>query len=121
MFRGDTRAALYRPDLAGKELGISFQTLAELRQWATIHKWGLRQRQARARMLGYYTLYLVDEPLIDAWATISARVAAKGRHIATGDAWIAATAWLAGVPLVSHNRKDFQHIDGLRLISYGDP
>lgn len=39
--------------------------------------------------------------------------------ISAADAWIAATALLYGVPLVTHNRKDFEGIDGLVVISEG--
>ena len=37
IFRADTRAAFYRDDLSGRQPGISFQTLAELRRWALIN------------------------------------------------------------------------------------
>jgi predicted nucleic acid-binding protein len=41
----------------------------------------------------------------------------QGRVIGTADAWIAATALLNNVPLVSHNRRDFEKVTGLKLIS----
>lgn len=40
LLREDTRADSYRAFLAGKELAMSFQTLAELRRWALLHRWG---------------------------------------------------------------------------------
>jgi tRNA(fMet)-specific endonuclease VapC len=46
LFRGDTRAELYRPHLTDRLLIISFMTLAELRRWALKYNWGRRRREA---------------------------------------------------------------------------
>jgi predicted nucleic acid-binding protein len=35
----------------------------------------------------------------------------------TADAWIAATALLYEVPLITHNRRDYEGVAGLVLIS----
>jgi len=43
---------------------------------------------------------------------------AAGRRIECADAWIAATAMLYGVPLVTHNRSDYPGVSGLTLISH---
>jgi predicted nucleic acid-binding protein len=40
-----------------------------------------------------------------------------GRPIATSDAWIAATATLLDVPLLTHNAGDFESEPGLNVIS----
>src|SRR4051812_49187435 len=63
------------------------------------------------------TVYLVDDALIDAWAYVTAVRDRQGRPIATGDAWIAATAWVQGLPLVTHNRRHFAGIEGLEVVS----
>jgi predicted nucleic acid-binding protein len=39
--------------------------------------------------------------------------------LATLDAWIAATALRHGLRLVTHNRRHFEGITGLRIISEG--
>jgi predicted nucleic acid-binding protein len=41
----------------------------------------------------------------------------RGRPVAPADAWIAATALLLDVPLVTHNSSHYEGIDGLRVIS----
>ena len=41
----------------------------------------------------------------------------KGRPISFNDAWIAACAVKHGVPLVTHNPKDFEQISGLNIVS----
>ena len=40
-----------------------------------------------------------------------------GREIETADAWIAATALWLECPVVTHNRRDFQGIPDLKVIS----
>src|SRR5579883_3219718 len=115
--RGDTRAESYRAFLAGKGIGVSFQTVAELRRWGRTHRWGSARWQQLQHLLDRITVYLVDDALIDAWAYITAMRDRQGRPIATGDAWIAATAWLQGLPLVTHNRRHFADIEGLDIVS----
>jgi len=48
------------------------------------------------------------------WARV---MTIKGRPIAPGDAWIAATAVRLRIPLITHNRKHFEHVPNLTLIS----
>lgn len=53
---GDTRAALYLPDLRGKFLSISFVTIGELHRWAIQRKWGARrieEMQQRLQLIGH--------------------------------------------------------------------
>jgi tRNA(fMet)-specific endonuclease VapC len=115
--RGDTRAELYRAYLAGKEIGVSFQTVAELRRWGRTRNWGPGRWLQLQALLDRITVYLVDDALIDAWAFVATARDREGLPIATGDAWIAATAWLQSVPLVTHNRRHFTGIEGLEIIS----
>jgi tRNA(fMet)-specific endonuclease VapC len=41
----------------------------------------------------------------------------RGRPIGHGDAWVAAVALRHGMPLVTHNRKHFEGIPGLAVVS----
>jgi tRNA(fMet)-specific endonuclease VapC len=115
--RGDTRAELYRAYLAGKEIGVSFQTVAELRRWGRTHRWGATRWHQLQQLLARLTVYLVDDALIDAWAYVTTARDRQGHPIATGDAWIAATAWLQELPLVTHNHRHFTDIEGLGVVS----
>jgi tRNA(fMet)-specific endonuclease VapC len=58
-----------------------------------------------------------DDDLCVQWAEITEDGKRRGREIQPGDAWIAATALLHEVPLVTHNRRDFESVIGLRIIS----
>jgi tRNA(fMet)-specific endonuclease VapC len=116
-FKHDSRHVRYRPHLANNFLAISFMTLAELDAWADINNWGLRKREELATFLSTYIVVESDRELCRAWASIRHQAQRQGRFIETSDAWIAATALLYQIPLVSHNRKHFDWITGLQLIS----
>ncbi len=121
LVRGDTRAEPYRAYLAGRQLGVSFQTVAELRRWAIERRWGPVRHRELARQLERVVVYLVDDALMTAWAEITARLRPAGRPITDGDAWIAATAWLLNIPLVTHNRRHFEVVEGLEIVSLTAP
>lgn len=116
-FKRDSRHILYRSHLANNFLAISFMTLAELDAWADIHNWGLRKREELAAFLSNYIVVESDRELCRAFGSIRQQATRQGRFIETSDAWIAATALLYQIPLVSHNRKHFDWIKGLQLIS----
>ncbi len=116
-FKRDTRHALYRPHLDGKLLYLSFMTLAELDFWADAHSWGARKRAELETFLQPYTVIESDRELCRQWAALRYQVQRDGFQIVIADAWIAATALLYNVPLVSHNRTHFSHVRGLQLIS----
>lgn len=116
-FKGAREAQLYRRHLIGKDLVISFQTVAELDRWALRHNWGVARVARLNTYLGHFTVYPFDRALCKVWAEISDSEQRKGRTINTADAWIAATAVLNNIPLVSHNRRDFEMVDRLTLVS----
>ncbi len=68
----------------------------------------------------YLTRYLIihsDDQMCDRWAQAINGARLRGRPIAPADAWVAATALLLNVPLVTHNGAHYSGIDGLRVIS----
>ena len=117
LFKQDSRAALYTPHLKDTVPAISFATLAELERWALTRNWGKQRRQQLAEFLDDYVLLFPDAALCRKWAEVTEQVRRSGFKIEPGDAWIAATALQFGVPLVTHNRKDYAAVSGLTLIS----
>ena len=117
LFKGDTRAQLYRPHLQGKALALSFMTVAELYQWAYIRNWGKRRLTRLEEQLRAYVIVPYDNDLCKQWATICVGRQRLGRPVSVQDAWIAATALRHGCPLVTHNRDDFANITGLTVTS----
>ena len=117
LFKQDTRATLYQPHLLQALPAISFMTLAEMERWALVKNWGPRRRQQLAEFLQPYVVLLPDATLCRVWAEVVEQVRRCGSSINTADAWIAATALHFGVPLVTHNRKDYALVPGLTIIS----
>lgn len=118
-FKGDTRAAFYQPHLAGRLQIIAAQTRAELELWSLARNWGLRQRAALHTYLKDFVLLEADEPICVRWAEVQDNAQKQGRPISISDAWIAATALVHYLPLVTHNPKDFRYVRGLTVITEG--
>lgn len=116
LFKKDTRAALYEPHLQGRLLYISFMTRAELERWSLAHHWGKKKRGQLLEYLRDYAMIVPDADLCRTWAEVYEQVHNTGRHIGVPGAWIAATAVQFGIPLVTHNRKDYAAVNGLTLI-----
>lgn len=58
-----------------------------------------------------------DAGTAEIYARIVAERSALGRPMSTEDAQIAATALQHGMPLVTRNTRDFEHISGLQLVN----
>ena len=71
--------------------------------------------------LTQFTVVPIDRPLCRLWAEASHRASRAGRPLQAADAWVAATALLLGVPLVTHHRAAYSGIAGLTVISEGAP
>ena len=119
-FKEDTRAELYRPHLEGSILTISFMTVAELHRWGLERNWGIRRQTELTDYLEGYVVYGFDRLLCRKWAEVTDGCRRKGRTIQCADAWIAATALLHGMPLITHNADHFGGVDGLTLVTERD-
>jgi predicted nucleic acid-binding protein len=117
LFKGDTRAALYRAHLANRQPVVSFMTIAELAFWAEERNWGQRTRDRLERFLLGFAVQYPDRVLCGLWGTVMAAARRAGRPIGPADAWIAATALRYGVPLATHNPSDYAGVPGLSVLS----
>jgi tRNA(fMet)-specific endonuclease VapC len=117
LFKHDTHAESYRPHLTGKRLVLSFMTIAELDRWVLERNRGQTRRARMEEYLRNFIVYPLDRALCLKWAGVSDCAHRNGRPIQCADAWIAATAVLHSIPLVTHNSKDYVGVDGLTVIS----
>ena len=92
-------------------------SLAELRRWTLERNWGEKRQTELEEYLTRYFILHSDDLMCDRWAQAINSTRLRGRPIATADAWVAATALLLDVPLVTHNRSHYTGIEGLRVIS----
>ena len=118
-FKGGPLATSYRPHVGSGRFIISFMTLAELYRWPLERGWAEWRRENLEKFIDRRcVIYPFNRALCRQWATTNDLARRNGRPIQVGDAWIAATALLLGVPLVSNNRKDFEVLKpDLTLIS----
>ncbi len=116
LFKADTRAEAYRPHLVGKTLVLSFMTVAELYRWAEERNWGQNRRTALEQHLRNFVVYSCNRELCGSWARVMAQAQRNGRQLNCADGWIAATAILHGIPLVTNNRSDYEGRPGLQII-----
>jgi tRNA(fMet)-specific endonuclease VapC len=115
--KADTRAALYIPAITGKRLCVCFQTVAELRLWALIRRWGSSRREAMDSLLNQFVVLPYDSRMAQHWAEVTAHRRRLGQNIDCGDAWIAASALRHGATLITHNAKGYAEIPSLNLVS----
>lgn len=96
---------------------LAAQTLAELRFGARFARWGERRYARLEGFLSDYTVIYPNDGICSRWGVVRVHLLRQGRIISEADAWIAATALEFRLPLVTHNRKDFDFIPNLDLIS----
>jgi len=110
---------LYRDDLVGRKLLISFQTVAEVRYGALKAGWGSRRVEELESRISLALTVPPHDALTHEWAELR-HVCRQAGHafqdkIHSADLWVAATARLAGVPVVTHD-TGYRELPGLDVI-----
>ena len=95
---------------------IAAQTVSELRFGAYRKHWGARRLSLLEALISQYPIVHTNDHICTEWAKLKALSLQKGRPMTEADIWIAATALALNVPLVTHNKKDFDFVEGLELI-----
>lgn len=98
---------------------VTFVTVGELWQWAEMRSWGPRSRDDLDSWLRSVVVLPYTDQVSRTWGRISAAANRRGRPRPANDSWIAATCLARGLPLATHNVKDFQDFadrDGLILL-----
>ena len=115
LFKADTRAQIYLPQLQDRQWFISFMTEAELEQWALLANWSEKRVVWLRLFLSRFVVVPSSHDLVLKWAEAMVAARRNGRRIETADAWIAATALLYDAPLLTHNKADYLGIPGLQF------
>jgi len=99
-------AARFDPSrFSGFEWGISAITLGELRLGVlrATDPVSASRRLSTYQLAQRFEALAVDEQVSDAWALLVSRLRAAGRRAPINDSWIAATAIVHGVPIVTRD------------------
>jgi tRNA(fMet)-specific endonuclease VapC len=117
IFKRDTRGELYKSHIEGKLQMIAAQTFAELKALPLKNNWGSKRHMALHAYLEKFVFVEANKEISLLWAKVQAHAKRIGRPITVGDSWIAATALAYDAPLVTHNRKDFENVPRLTVVS----
>jgi predicted nucleic acid-binding protein len=88
-----------------------------MRQGALDANWGPRKCDVLEAYLAEFSVLHSDNLLCSTWAAVRNESVRKGHPISSADAWIAATALVLRVPLLTNNPKDYRHVDALQVLS----
>ena len=100
-------------------LALSFQSVAELWNWAETREWGDEARHGLDLFIKRFLVIPYDYALAQDWARALQSSQREGRRLEAGDCWIAATAIHRRIPLLTHDRDLVDlPIPGLQVISY---
>ncbi len=118
------RVERYRADLEGRVLGLPFQARAELEVGLQVQRW--EEQRFRDLLQGFMVIPYSDV-IQEHYIAVQTYFARKrqrseeSRRQKAADAWNAAAALSLGVPIVTHNRADFDGIPGLEVVFHADP
>ena len=117
LLKGGPLAEVYAPHLQNKRLAISFITVGEVYFGAEKANWGEKRRKEWEDRLHNFIVMPYDNEIARCYGRLVAQRQRNGQPIAPNDAWIAACSVRHGVPLVTHNAKDFVGITSLVIIT----
>lgn len=96
--------------LTGKTWCVTFVTVGELWQWASIRSWGPRTQERLERWLSRVLVVDSEDAVSRTWGRIAAAAHRRGRPRPVNDSWIAACCLSYDVPLATLNVKDFEDL-----------
>jgi predicted nucleic acid-binding protein len=118
--RPNTNATLYESHVEGKSTAVAFVTVGELYVLAERNMWGPTRMLEMETHLRTSVVIPYDIDICKTYARLKTSLktpSGSARVIRSNDLWIAACAVRHGIPLVTHNRRHFEGIPGLNIIS----
>lgn len=111
----------YEPYIQGRIPVLSFTSVAELHFGASHAGWGERRVRELEAAVKAYLIAPYSAQMAKLWGSLKARACASGHPLGanaqSNDLWVATTAILHGAPLLSHNRRHFEGMADLNLIT----
>jgi predicted nucleic acid-binding protein len=103
--------------LTGAVLLVTFVTVGELFRGAAHARWGPRRIATLTSWLKEIPAIPGDWIVARRWGQVTGLALRAGRPLPANDAWIAACCLVHDVALATYNRRDFETIDELKLIT----
>ena len=122
--RGHKIGALYAPHVQGKSIAITFVTKGEIYAGIEKRKLDPTAQSALEHRLKQIAIIPYDDEICKIYGRLRATLktpSGTDRGHPSNDLWIAACAIRHGLTLITHNRKDFENIPGLKIISEPPP
>jgi len=120
IIKDDPLSDEYLEILAGAEnVILSFATVTEIRVGMYLGNWGPKRRSSVEEFLAEFPIYDTDDSLTDRYARLLSEQKKRGITMQSGDCWVASTALELTCPVVTNNRKHFEQIEGLEVITAG--
>jgi len=116
LFKYSPESERYRRHIQKRELALALISVAELRYGARRANWGSERCVQLERYIGSCTLIPGSGEIARVAAKVMDQRKRVGRRMEWPDAWVAATALVHRLPLISHD-ADFFGVEGLRLIT----
>lgn len=113
--KGDSRAELYRPHVKGKTIALSFISVGELFFWTVKRRWSQPRIASLEARIRAAVIVPYDMELCKEYGRI--KLSLEGRVVSANDLWIATCAIRHSIPLITHNRRHFEGIPRLEIIS----
>jgi hypothetical protein len=117
-FRGRLPSGL-ATRLVGRQPILTFVTIGEMTQWASLRRWGPRNLAMLEDWLSGKPVIPGSRTIAVTWGGLSAAATQRGRPRPVNDTWIAACCLAYDLPLATLNLKDFKDFvehHGLRLL-----
>ena len=96
---------------------MSFITVGELHFGAIKRKWSARKIADLSSRLRSIVIVPYDLAICETYGNLRAKLESIGRTTADNDLWIAACAVRHSIPLITNNRKHFEAIPDLVVLS----
>lgn len=110
-------ASVYKAEVEGKLVAVSFITVGEMLFGAEKRGWGPERVSELQDAFRKVTIVPFDFEVCQTYARIRNLVEKAGTPVAANDLWIAACAVRHSIPLVSNNEAHFRSVPGLELRS----
>lgn len=110
-------ASEYEKLLINRTPMISFMTVAEMYRGALKKNWGEKRNAELEAHLQQFAIVPFSLQVCKAFARICDSGETRGRRIDTADALIAACAVSLQIPLLTNNKRHFDGIDELTVVS----